>query len=230
MCAVAASEIEEKERSESDLSNTNLLCENCPDMKREVGMCSTCPDQPHLCQLCVDAHKRVRITREHVIHILAEKGNITGCRSVPQILESIIEHINSNLDDFINSKTVELVNTWNIDLEELSDREIALAMKHCEEVIEAKLIPIFSHGLTSAKLKAVGIVHKMIELKLVNISSAFANDKFIGGFEELFNSDYSEVIIVALDCLQCIVKEVIVIGAKFSLINLQCIVKEVIVI
>jgi len=215
-----ASEAESKERDESDLSDANLLCENCPDLLRIVGVCTTCPDKPHLCQLCVDAHKRVRLTREHVIHILAEQDT-TCARSVPQILESIIELLEVDLDDSITSATDELSKTWNINLGEFSDTAIALDMKHSEEVIEAKFIPVFSRGPTSVKLKAVGIIQKLIELRVVNVSSAFANDKCIKGFEELINSEDSEVIVVALDCIQCLVKEIAAIGAKFSLIKLH---------
>ena len=214
-------ETDDKEVDESDLSNANLVCENCPDLLRIVGVCTTCTDQPYLCQLCVDAHKRVRITREHVIHILAEQSTKTCWRSVPQILETLIELIDTDLDDSIASETAKLVKTWNTHLDEFSVKEIALDMKHSEEVIEAKLIPVLSHGLTSAKLKAIEMIQKLMELRMVNVSSAFANDKFIEGFEHIFNSDYSEVIVVALDCLQCIVKEVTEAEAKFSLIKLH---------
>jgi len=216
-----ASEAESKERDESDLSDANLLCENCPDLLRIVGVCTTCPDKPNLCQLCVDAHKRVRITREHVIHILAEQDYNNCVRSVPQILESIIELLEVDLDDSITSATDELIKTWKINLGEFSDTAVALDMKHSEEVIESKLIPVFSRGPTSVKLRAVGIIQKLIELRVVNVSTAFANDQCIKGFEELINSKDSEVIVVALDCMQCLVKEIAIIGAKFSLIKLH---------
>ena len=121
-----ASETEDKERDESDLSDANLLCENCPDLLRIVGVCSTCPDKPNLCQLCVDAHKRVKLTRDHVIHILAEQGFNTCLRSVPQILESIIELFEVDLDDSLTSATDELTKTWDINLGEFSDTAIAL--------------------------------------------------------------------------------------------------------
>lgn len=133
----------DKEKTdESDLSDANLFCENCPDGLRIVGVCTTCPENPHLCQLCVDAHKRVRITRDHTIHILAEQGT----RSVPQILESIIELLEVDPDDSITAATSELFKTWNRNVDTFNDTEIALDMKHSEEIIETKLIPVFFTG------------------------------------------------------------------------------------
>jgi len=207
-----------KEKTDdSDLSDANPLCENCPDGLRIVGVCTSCSENPHLCQLCVDAHKRVRITRDHTIHILAEQGT----RSVPQILESIIELLEVDLDDSIDAATSELFKTWGKNFGTLNKNEIALDMKHSEEIIESKLIPVFSQGPTNVKVKAVGIIQKLIEQGVVNVSYAFVNDKCVEGFEELINSEDSEIVAITLDCLRCLVKGIAFVGAKFSLIKLH---------
>ena len=50
---------------------------------------------------------------------------------------------------------------------------------------------------------------------------AFVNDKCVEGFEELINSEDSEIVAITLDCLRCLVKGIAFVGAKFSLIKLH---------
>ena len=72
------------------------------------------------------------------------------------------------------------------------------------------------------KVKIAAVIQTLIEIKVVNnVSSAFANDKFVKGFEEMINTEDSEVILAALNCLQCLVKGIVGIGAKFSMIKLH---------
>jgi len=209
------------DRDDSTSDTTSLVCESCPDLLAVVAVCRTCPDQPPLCQLCLDAHKRVRVTRDHVIHILGEQGTQPCYRSVPQILENIVELLDVDLDDSIAAATAELLRTWDISLEKFSEKQIAHDMKHSEEIIEANMVPVFSRGNASVKLKAVTVMKKLIELKVVNVSAAFTSDKCIEGFEEMIISEDSEVVAAALDCLQCLVKGIALLGAKFSLIKLH---------
>ena len=61
----------------------------------------------------------------------------------------------------------------------------------------------------------------LIEIKVANVTSAFANDKCIEGFDEMLNAEDSYVVVAALDCLESLVKEIVELGAKFSLIKLH---------
>jgi len=229
---VPADLVEEFDEDFPDCSNNNLLCQNCPDLQSVVAVCRSCPDQPAICQLCLDAHKRVRLTREHSMH-LVEENLVTlltdSCRSLPQVLQSLVDLIDIDkklaqvdLNDSLASTTAELVRTWSVTSDKASEKEIAHGRRKAEGIIQDNLIPVFVQGDLKVKVKVAAIIQTLIEIEVVNnVSSAFANDKCVKGFEEMINTEDSEVILAALNCLQCLVNGIIGIGAKFSMIKLH---------
>lgn len=216
----------EEDEENQDCSNNNLLCQSCSDLQPVVAVCRSCPDQPALCQLCLDAHKRVRLTREHSMHMLEE--NLVQL-SLPKVLKCLVELIDIDnklaqvdLNDSLASTTAKLVRTWSVSSDKSSEKAIAQDRRKAEGIIQDNLLPIFVQGDLQVKVKAVGIIQTLIEIEVVsNVSSAFANDDCVKGFEEMIKAEDSEVILAALNCLQCLVKGIVRIGAKFSMINLH---------
>ena len=151
--------------------------------------------------------------------------------SLPQVLHCLVELIDIDkklaqvdLNDSLASTTAELVRTWSAasDKSSHSDKEIAQSRRKAEGFIQENLIPVFVQGDSQVKVKVAAIIETLIEIEVVsNVSSAFANDECVKGFEEMINTEDSEVILVALNCLQCLVKGIVGIGAKFSMIKLH---------
>jgi len=214
-----------------DCSNNNLLCLSCSDLQPVVAVCTSCPEQPSLCQLCLDAHKRVRLTREHKVLMMEEQPctlfSATAGRPMSQVLQSLIELIDLdkklagiNLDDSITSTTAELVRTWSVTSAKSDDKKYSQDKRRTEDLIRDNLVPIFSQGALDVKTRAAAIIQTLIEIQVVN-ASWFVEDECIEGFKEMINTKETVVIVAALDCLQCLVKEVARLSAKFSLIKLH---------
>ena len=152
-----------------------------------------------------------------------------GCRSLPQVLQSIVELIDIekklaqvDLNDSLASTTAELVRSWSVASDKSSEKDIAQDRRKAEGIIQDNLIPVFVQGDLEVKVKVAEIIQTLIEIEVVsNVSSAFANDKCVKGFEEMINTEDSEVILAALNCLQCLVKGIIEISAKFSMIKIH---------
>ena len=65
-------------------NNVDVLCGNCDDASPAIALCNTCPETPSLCKLCLDAHQRVKLTKDHDITITDEE----------MIEESMLTHEN----------------------------------------------------------------------------------------------------------------------------------------
>ena len=152
---------------------------------------------------------------------IGEQNTDKCWRSVPQILLSIVELLEVDLDDSIAETAAELMHTWGIHLDTLSEKEIAQDQINSGKVVEENLIPLFLQGDIAVKVRSVAIMQMLVDLKVVNVASSFANDNCVEGFEEMINAEDSEVVEAALNCLQCLVKGIAVLGAKFSLIKLH---------
>lgn len=204
------------------------LCQNCDDLSPAVALCTTCTDYPALCFLCLEAHKRVKLTREHSVHSIKSE-TIERSRSFPQVLQSIVDLFDNDrklarvgLNDHLSASTREFMRTWNGDSAELSENEINANRIKCEEIIKDDLIPVFVKGDIETKVKAVAIMEMLIRMNFVNVSSAFTTDECVESFQEMLNVEDSEVVLTALNCLECLVKEIANLGAKFSMIKVHC--------
>eukprot|EP00092_Neocalanus_flemingeri_P003546 GFUD01003804.1.p1 GENE.GFUD01003804.1~~GFUD01003804.1.p1 ORF type:complete len:435 (-),score=103.51 GFUD01003804.1:101-1405(-) len=213
-----------------DCSNNNLLCLSCPDLQPRVAVCRSCPDQPSLCQLCYEAHKRVRLTRDHQVHLLGEQVcevySTPSGRSMSQVILSLIDLVGINkkltgIDlESIKSTTAELIQTWSVTAGKGGEKKNSQDLKKTERIIKENLIPIFSQGALDVKAIVAGIIQTLIEIEIVN-PTRFVDKNCIEGFEVMINAEVSEVIVAALDCLHSLVKEVARLNAKYFLINLH---------
>jgi len=208
--------------------NDDKLCQNCDDLSPAVALCRTCTDFPALCLLCLEAHKRVKLTREHSVHSITKSEKIEKSRSVPLVLKSIVDLFDDrklvqvDLNDHLSTSTRELMRTWSADTAEFSEEEISVNRIKCEEIIKDNLIPVFVKGNLEIKVKAVAIIEMLIRMNFVNISSVVATDECLESFQEMLNAEDSEVVLTSLNCLECLVKEIGDLGAKFSMIKVHC--------
>jgi len=204
------------------------LCQNCDDSSQAVALCRTCTDYQALCSLCLEAHKRVKLTREHSVHnIKSEK--IERSRSIPLVLQSIADLFDDDkklthvgLSDHPSASTRDFLRTWSGNLAELSEKEISENRTKCEEIIKDDLIPVFVKSDLETKVKAVEIMEMLFTMSFVSVSPALTTDECVKSFQEMLNSEDSEVVLTALNCLECLVKEVAELGAKFSMIKMHC--------
>eukprot|EP00092_Neocalanus_flemingeri_P004025 GFUD01004332.1.p1 GENE.GFUD01004332.1~~GFUD01004332.1.p1 ORF type:complete len:437 (-),score=106.47 GFUD01004332.1:107-1417(-) len=214
-----------------DCSNNNILCYSCPDLQPVVAVCRSCPDQPSLCQLCYEAHKRVRLTREHQVQLVGEQvfevSSTPSGRSMSQVILSLIDLVDIDkklagidLDESLKSTTAELVKTWSVTDGKRDGGKNLHDLKKTERIIKENLIPLFSKGELNVKAKVAGIIQTLIEIEVVN-PTRFVDNNCIEGFVGMMNAEDSKVILGALDCLQSLVKEVARFNAKYSLIKLH---------
>jgi len=203
------------------------LCQNCDDLSPAVALCRTCTDYPALCLPCLEAHKRVKLTREHSVHSIKSETT-ERLRSFPQVLQSIVDLFDDRKlagvdnDDHLSASTREFMRTWSAHSAELSEKEISANRIMCENIIKDDLIPVFVKGDLVVKVKALAVMEMLIQMNFVNVSPAFTTDECVESFQEMLNAEDSEVVLTALNCLECLVKEIADLGAKFSMIKVHC--------
>ena len=98
-------------RDQGDGANNNpeiVICQSCSDLSPSVAECLTCSSS--LCQLCLAAHRRVKLTKDHDLKIFNTAGPVTpgvtllGCfKSMVDLIKMTLRHKCLHLDEAIDS-------------------------------------------------------------------------------------------------------------------------------
>ena len=212
---------EDSNWTEDELSESNV-CRNCEDKLPAIAKCHDCPEVPSLCHLCLDAHSRVRLTKDHSVTFIALATSSSN--SFPKVLEVLLKQAltvgitSSNSDQFRSTAASAIHKVWSETYCKLESEE----MRTCE-IVKDILLPSFLSNNLDVKVQILNIFQTYLERNPLarNTATIFAGDDCIREFHSMLSSKDSQLIVATLSFITELVKVIDAIDDKFSLTKLH---------
>ena len=205
------------------------VCTSCTDLSPSVAECLTCEDYTSLCQPCLAAHRRVKLTKEHDIKIemtsqaLEDTPELSLLRSFKFMMELTnmsrrhkCLDLESALDACI-SKALELKIQQDVEMREEVDRAL-------QELIDVELLPFISEKSLDISFKVVKILNTMFEIGIfIRDPASLMTESCLEAYIILLSSlpENTDRIILTLDCLLSMVTLLQTNLLKYLAMNLQ---------
>jgi len=198
-----------------------MQCSNCDVGEKVVAWCHQCEEDPYLCQGCVEAHKRVRLTKNHEIYLdqfLFIKERQTDCVQLFQnVLDAIVEKREFKKDE--NFYTFgKLKHSIGLFISEVSSENIEDKTQNelTENIIVDNLLAFLSGGSVEVKARTALVIHRLAKVKLVN-PALFCDARGVRGFSILLSYPDVELLDPVLTSVQQLVVGLLEIDACFTL-------------
>jgi len=203
----------EPELEEMGGNNNSEVCSSCTDLSPSVAECLDCPEKTSLCKLCLAAHKRVRLTRDHKIQMINPEEEETGEVTLLKTFQTMVDLVKMtrrvlclDLDSAIDSCITEALNFQcehpDFRLRKENDRVL-------QELLSVELLPLFHEKSREIHVKVMKVLQAVFELEMtVEDPAILVTDSCLEAYKVLLSSDSSgrsDSIILTLDCLSTIV-------------------------
>merc|ERR1712098_354113 len=167
----------------------------------------TCTETPGLCKLCLDAHKRVKLTKDHDVEITDETA-ADGCSDCHLTLEAVLFSAVELLTIKSKMECVDVDAAFNSALKQLKEFGCGLNKISSDEekcvlkVIQLQLLPLLS---SSVKEQAIVLFQTFLDLNLdIKYSNIAIHIKdSIDKFQDFLQdpSLHSDILAIVLECL-----------------------------
>jgi len=189
------------------VNNNDVLCMNCPDLSPVVATCLTCTETPGLCKLCLDAHKRVKLTKDHDVEI-TDKAAVDGCSDCNLTLEAVMFSAVELLTIKSKMECVDVDAAFNSALKQIKEfgsgfNKISNDEERCLlKMIQLQLLPLLS---SRVKEQAIVLFQTFLDLNLdIKYSNIAIHIKDnIDKFQDFLQdpSLHSDILAIVLECL-----------------------------
>ena len=207
---------DQEEQGEQGANNNTevVTCRSCSDLSPSVAECLTCSSS--LCQLCLAAHQRVRLTKDHDIKVVNTPGTVQtsstllGCfKSMVDLVRMTLRHKCLDLDEAIDSCISEALDfkSENPDLELRAEDDQVL-----QDLLCIGLLPLLHDNSLEVTVQVMKVLQAVFELELtVRDPASLVTNSCLEAFKTVLSSppDKSERISLALDCLTTIVVQLL---------------------
>ena len=217
------------ERSLSSLNNTQvevedqegtnnnpevLICRSCTDLSPSVAECLSCCLS--LCQPCLAAHRRVRLTKDHDIKLTNTDSRATAGLTLLRSFKCMVDlvkmtsrHNCLNLDEAIDSCISEALDfkSENPDLELGAEDDKVL-----QELLSIELLPLLHENSLEVRLQVMKVIQAVFELELsVKDPASLVTDSCLEAFKMLLSCppEKSDRISLTLDCLSTVLLQLL---------------------
>ena len=205
---------------QGDGANNNaevVICRSCTDLSPSVAECLTCSNS--LCQLCLAAHRRVHLTKDHDIKIFNTASSaspatpgmtLLGCfKSMVDLVNMTWRHKCLHLEEAIDSCISEALD-FKSDHPELKFR--AEDDKILQELLDIELLPLLNENSLEVRCQIMKVLQAVFELELtVQDPASFVTNPCLEAFKMVISSppEKSDSISLTLDCLTYIVAQLL---------------------
>ena len=203
----------ELEEKVDGANNNSEVCSSCTYLSPSVAECLDCPEKTSLCTLCLAAHRRVRLTRDHKIQMINPETGETGEVTLLKTFHTMVDLVKMtrrvmclDLDSAIDSCITEALNFKcehpDVKLRKENDRIL-------QELLSVELLPLFHEKSKQIHVKVMKVVQAMLELELsVEDPAILVTDSCLEAYQVLLSADCpekSDSVVLTLDCLSSVV-------------------------
>ena len=211
------------------------VCTSCTDLSPSVAECLSCPEETNLCQLCLAAHRRVRITRDHEIKVIKgeketqETAEVTLLKTF-QCLVDLVKMTRRlqcvDLDSAIDSCIAEALKFKN------ENPDVKLRPKDekiMQELLSIELLPLFHENSLKIHVRILKVLQAVFECEwTVTDPAILVTEAGLEAYSVLLSSN-SDNILLTLDCMSTIVTLLAAKQMRYQVMILQQKLKPILV-
>jgi hypothetical protein len=207
-------QVEVEDQGAGANNNQEVVCSSCTDLSPSVAECLACSIS--LCQLCLAAHRRVRLTKDHDIKIKntdsPATAGVTLLRSfkcMADLVQMTSRHKCLNLDEAIDSSISEALEfkSENPDLKLRAEDDKVL-----QELLSIELLPLLNENSMEVRVQVMKVLQAVFELELsVKDPASLVTDSCLEAFKMVLSSppEKSDRISLTLDCLSTVLPQLL---------------------
>ena len=210
-------EVDEEGKQQGTNNNQEtkvVLCSSCTDLSPSVAECLPCALS--LCQLCLAAHRRVRLTKDHDIKIINTDNQaapgvplLRSLKCMVDLVQMTSRHKCLNLDEAIDSCISEALDfkSENPDVKLAAEDDKVL-----QDLLSIELLPLLHEDSMEVRQQVMKVLQAVFELELsVKDPASLVTDSCLEAFKMVLSSppELSDRISLTLDCLSTILVQLV---------------------